>query len=232
MDWPFGDMRQFGYKFIMADNPWTFQLYSDKGDAKSAQAQYDCMTLDDIKNLPVGLLADKDCILFLWTTWPLLLGNVKYPVDGISRENKNLGAAYSPAGDVVRAWGFNYVTGGVWHKQTINEKDRVGTGYRIRSVCEPFLIATNGNPENSKSSRNLIRGLAREHSRKPESAYKWAEDYMPDVPRADLFSREKRPGWDNWGREANLFNDGGSPEVREIKIPPAPIPLFEGIDNV
>jgi len=227
MDWPFGDMRQFSYKFIMADNPWTFQLRSKKGEEKSAQAKYDCMELDDIKALPVGLLADKDAILFLWTTWPLLLGNAKYPVKGISRENKALGAGYSPAGDVVRAWGFNYVTGGVWHKQTVNKKDRVGTGYRIRSVCEPFLIATNGNPENSKSSRNLIRGLAREHSRKPESAYVWAENYMPGVKRADLFSREKRPGWDNWGNEADLFNGGAIAKQPIQDDGPAPIPLFE-----
>ena len=207
MNWPFGDMKQFGYKFIMADNPWEFRLYSEKGEAKSAQAQYDCMKLDDIKKLPVGLLADKDAILFLWTTWPLLLGNAKYPVDGISRSNKDLGAAYSPAGDVIRAWGFNYVTGGVWHKQTINEKDRVGTGYRVRSVCEPFLLATTGNPKNSRSCKNLIRGLAREHSRKPDSAYEWAEKYMPDVKRLDLFSRENRLGWDSFGFETGKFNE-------------------------
>ena len=54
------------------------------------------MSLADIKALPVGELADKDCALFMWITFPLL------------RE----------AWDVVEAWGFTYKSVAfVWVKQ-------------------------------------------------------------------------------------------------------------------
>jgi N6-adenosine-specific RNA methylase IME4 len=72
MIWPFGDIRPFSYDLICADPPWDFKLYSAKGQGKSAQKHYSCMSLADIKALPVGQLAAPDCCLFLWATWPML----------------------------------------------------------------------------------------------------------------------------------------------------------------
>ncbi len=64
------DFRKFcaarpagGYQMIYADPPWSMDLWSRAGEAKSAHAQYDCMPLDEIKALPVGMLAGKDCLL-------------------------------------------------------------------------------------------------------------------------------------------------------------------------
>jgi N6-adenosine-specific RNA methylase IME4 len=62
-DWPFGACPPGSYDVIMADPPWLFALRSTKGEAKSAQAQYDCMSLDAIAELPVGELARPDCCL-------------------------------------------------------------------------------------------------------------------------------------------------------------------------
>jgi N6-adenosine-specific RNA methylase IME4 len=141
------------------------------------------MTAEDITSLPVGKLAAPDCCLFLWATWPML-------TDAI---------------EVMRAWGFVYKSGGVWHKRTSGGKTAFGTGYRVRSACEPFLLGFTGNPRNSRSERNLIEGAVREHSRKPESAYEWAERYLPNVRRCELFARQERPGWESWGDETGKF---------------------------
>ena len=60
------------YRVIYADPPWTFSTYSRKGKGRSAEAYYDCMSLADIKALPVAEWAAADCVLLLWTTDPLL----------------------------------------------------------------------------------------------------------------------------------------------------------------
>ena len=173
----------FGYDLVFADCPWAFELYSERGQKKSAQAQYDCMSLEDIKALPVDQLAGKDCLLFLWATWPML----------------------PQAFEVMEAWKFKYVSGGHWAKKTTKGKLAFGTGYRLRSASEPWLIGTIGNPTTSKSARNAIEGAVREHSRKPEEAYKWCESYMPNARRVELFSRMPRPGWESWGDQQNHF---------------------------
>lgn len=194
MIWPFGDLPMFGFDLIMADPPWPFALWSEAGEGKSAQAQYETMDLDAIADMPVGHLAAPDCILILWTTWPMLIA-------GTSGN-----ASYSPAGWVMKRWGFRYATGGAWHKRTPGGKTHFGTGYWLRSACEPFLVGVNGDPAHSRSVRNLIDGQAREHSRKPEAAYTWAEEYAPSARRLDLFSRETRSGWTAWGREVGKFD--------------------------
>ena len=60
------------YQIIYADPPWTFKTYSNKGKGRSPEQHYPCMTIDDIKRLPVSTIAAKDCVLFLWVTFPLL----------------------------------------------------------------------------------------------------------------------------------------------------------------
>lgn len=184
MTWPFGDLQPLSFDLIMADNPWTFALYSVKGEKKSAQAQYATMSLEAIKALPVDQLARGDAVLFLWATWPML----------------------PQAIEVMVAWRFRYVSGGVWHKRTKHGKTAFGTGYRLRNASEPFLIGTVGNPKTSRAHRNVIEGLAREHSRKPDEAYAWCESYMPGARRADVFARQSRPGWESWGAESTKFD--------------------------
>lgn len=56
----------------MVDNPWSFDNWSAAGELKNPKAHYECMTLDDIKGLPVGHLAAKDCVLWLWATNPMI----------------------------------------------------------------------------------------------------------------------------------------------------------------
>ena len=42
-----------------------------------------------------------------------------------------------------------------------------------------------------------------EHSRKPEQAREKIVELMGDIPRIELFAREKNKGWDVWGNEVD-----------------------------
>lgn len=183
-NWPFHGLTPYGYDFVLADPPWRFATWSEKGLKKSPDRHYRTMRLADIKALPVRTLCQPDCMLWLWATWPML----------------------TQALEVMDAWGFEYVTGGSWAKRTKTGKLRWGPGYRIRSVSEPFLIGTRGNPTNARNVCNHIDGLHREHSRKPEEGYLAAVRLMPEARRVELFARQRRLGWDCWGNEVERFS--------------------------
>lgn len=182
--WPFGPLRMFGYDFIMADPPWLFETRSAAGKRKSPERHYRCMTLDAIKTLPVDQLARGDCLLWLWATHPML----------------------PQALDVMAAWRCRFVTSGVWVKRTARGKLGFGTGYRLRSASEPFLLGTFGNPATLPVVRTAIEGPRRDHSEKPDEAYAAAERMMPMAFRADLFSKRTRSGWDAWGDETGAHD--------------------------
>lgn len=184
LSWPFGAMRPFSFDVIMADPPWAFDNFSAKGEEKNAKAQDSCMSTEDVCRLPVGDLAAKDCALWLWATNPML-----------------------PQGlEVLKRWGFQFKTAGHWSKKTANGKQAFGTGYILRCAGEPFLIGTMGKPTFARNVRSVIEGPIREHSRKPDEAYAAAEALCPNaVNRADIFSRQVRPGWTAWGFETEKF---------------------------
>ena len=183
-NWPFGNLTPQSYDMLMVDPPWSFKTYSENGNEKGAKAKYSCMSLDDIAALPVKELASKDCLLLMWATNPMLI----------------------PAIRIMESWGFTYKTAAHWVKKTKHGKIAFGTGYLLRCAGEPLLIGTIGKPKTSRSCRTIIEGLVREHSRKPDEAFGWAERLMPEASRAEIFSRENRPGWDCWGDEAGKFD--------------------------
>lgn len=187
--WPFTPLQRFGYGMIVADPPWRFETYSDRGHAKAPQGKYECMSLDAIKALPVMELAAGDAVLWLWATHPMLPAAI----------------------DVMKAWGFRFVTSGVWLKRTRHGKIAFGTGYRLRCGSEPFLIGVTGNPETPRNIRTAFEGPVREHSRKPDEAYAIAEHMTPPGAfRLDLFARQRRPGWESWGDQTDKFTEGES----------------------
>lgn len=186
----FDAIQPLAYDVILADPPWHFDLYSKAGEAKSPQAQYSTMSPDEIKAMPVSKLGRGDCLLFMWACWPSL------PL----------------AIDVVSAWGFRYVTGGSWHKRTRHGKTNFGTGYRLRSATEPFLIGTLGNPSTAKNVRGIIDAAEidsenKGHSRKPDDQYDLLEALCHKaLRRIELFSRKSADGWDAWGNECGKFD--------------------------
>lgn len=185
-DWPFRGLEPHAYGLIMADPAWSFDNWSEVGEKKNPKAHYRCMPLEDIKSLPVVDLAARDCLIWLWATWPMLPHAI----------------------ETLAAWGFAHSTGGEWRKVTKNGKSAFGPGYRLRTNSEPYLIGTRGNPPiGARNLRNGFDGLIRAHSQKPEESYERAERMAPGVRRVELFSRTNRPGWDCWGDEAGKFGD-------------------------
>ncbi len=182
----------FSYDVAVIDPPWKYELYSDKGKAKSPEAHYGCMSMDEIAALRVGDLLAPAGVLVCWCTGPLIEAQYR----------------------VIRKWGLEPVTLGVWAKRTINGKFRWGTGYVLRSVCEPFVIAKlPGVKLNGSRITNMVEtmedaaidGLAREHSRKPDEFYSMIEALAPGTRRVDIFARRHRAGWDCVGNELEKF---------------------------
>lgn len=205
------------YDLIIADPPWPTKMRSPKGEKKSSVAKYGFMTFEAIAALPVDRLAARDCVLFLWTISPMVV----YGGDP-DRHYVDADAARSRIGEVVKAWGFRFVTQGGWVKTTVTGKLAFGPGYRARAAMDPWWICIRGTPRTSRSLRNVFFGLRREHSRKPDEAFGWCERYLePHVRRLELFSRQSRPGWDTWGQEAGKFDP-------VIALNALPVPQLRG----
>jgi len=182
------------YRLIYADPPWTFATYSAKGKGRSPEAYYDCLSLAELASLPVAEWAAEDAVLLLWTTDPLL----------------------EKAFEVIRAWGFTYKTVGFyWVKQNRSGVGFfTGLGFWTRANPEPCLLATRGNPRRKAADvAKLVVSPRREHSRKPDEIYERIER-LCEGPYLELFARTTRPGWDAWGAEVGLFDQGRVPTRR------------------
>lgn len=173
-------MKKYG--IIYADPPWHYRVYSKKGAGRSAESHYPTMTIEEIQALPVSELADKDCALFMWITFPLLKESLS----------------------VLSAWGFKFKTiAFVWIKQN-RKSDSLfwGMGYWTRANAEFCVLATKGKPKRmAKNVHQVIVSHIKEHSKKPDEARRRIVRLMGDLPRIELFARQKTAGWDVWGNE-------------------------------
>lgn len=170
---------------ILADPPWKFGAYSDKGKGRSSEAWYDCLTVPQIKALApkIEAAAADDCVLLLWVTDPFL----QYGLE------------------VIKAWGFTYKTVGFYWIKTGKQGNNypMGTGYWTRANPEMCLLATRGRPKRRDGGvRKLLHAPRREHSRKPDEIYLRVEQ-LCEGPYIELFARQRQPGWDSWGTEAD-----------------------------
>lgn len=167
------------YQTILCDPPWS---YADQGCQGTMANHYKGMNLKEICDLPIKDITDKNCILFLWATYPML----------------------KEALEVIEAWGFKYKSIAFqWLK--LNPKSLTpfyGLGRWTRGNTEPCLLATKGKPKRiSKSVFQLIQEPRMRHSQKPAIVRDKIVELMGDLPRIELFAREKTKGWDVWGNE-------------------------------
>lgn len=163
------------YKVILMDPPWS---YNNKPKGHVGE-HYDTMSIEDLSLLNISKLADKDCVLFMWTTFPQLPDAIK----------------------LINDYGFLYKTGLSWHKKTRKGKDYFGQGFIFRSAAELLLVAYKGHPKpKNRKTRNSLDAVCLGHSIKPEKSYKLIEDLF-DGPYLELFSRLDRKGWDCVGNE-------------------------------
>lgn len=170
------------YKIIYADPAWSFKNYDNKTAARWVGNKYSVMSLKDICNLKVQTISDDNCILFIWVTMPKL----------------------NEVFEVIKAWGFEYKTVAfTWVKR--NKKSDSwfwGMGRWTRSNSELCLIATKGNPKRiSASVHSVIDTPIEGHSKKPDVTRDKILQLVGDLPRVELFARQKTNGWDVWGNE-------------------------------
>lgn len=172
------------YKIIYADPPWA---YRNMGNIQAtANSHYNTMSNQDICNLQVGRVSDENSILFLWATFPKI----------------------QEALDVIKAWGFEYKTVGfTWVKTNPkNHKPFFGVGWYTKSNAEVCLIGVKGKaPKISNSVSSIVIEPRGRHSEKPNEVRKRIIQLCGDVPRLELFARDKKEGFDVWGNE--LDND-------------------------
>ena len=159
------------YRVIYADPPWS---YGDKQNTEKlggAEKHYPTMSIKELCKLPIP--ADKNAVLFLWVTSPLL----------------------EECFEVINAWGFKYKSSFVWDKVAHN----MGHYNSVRH--EFLLICTKGSctPDIPKLYDSVVSIERTEHSRKPAEFRDMIGTLYPTGERLELFAREAADGWDVWG---------------------------------
>jgi N6-adenosine-specific RNA methylase IME4 len=168
------------FGLILADPEWAYEVYSQEtGMDRAAANYYPTSSLEEIAARDVGSLAAEDCVLWLWTTVPMLSKAIRIMEDN---------------------WGFEYKSNYVWGK------DRAGTGYWSRNKHEHLLIGTRGKipcPAPGTQWDSLIHAAVTDHSAKPEIFLEMLEEYYPSLPRIELNRRgPARANWSAWGLES------------------------------
>ena len=223
------------YRVIYADPPWTFATYSDKGKGRSAEAHYDCMSIKEIAALPVSTWAADEAVLLLWATDPLLdraldiirawgfvyktvgfywtklnrfSGYRYHPRRGLEPEGKSLGYPRQPS------LGLEPEDRSQGTLMFDENSFFTGLGFWTRANPEMCLLATRGKPKRKSAGvKKLVVAPRREHSRKPDEVYDRIEA-LCDGPYLEMFARHSRPGWDSWGMQRGLFDEGSVPTRR------------------
>lgn len=173
-----------GFSTVLADPPWRFTNRTGKVAPEHRRlGRYGTMSLEEIKALPVSQVLAPAAHLYLWVPNALL-----------------------PEGlDVMRAWGFRYVSNIVWAKRRKDGgPDGRGVGFYFRNVTELLLFGVRGSMRTlspGRSQVNMIETRKREHSRKPDEQYDLIEACSPGA-YLELFARYPRDGWSVWGDES------------------------------
>lgn len=170
------------YNIIYADPPWHYRTWRD--GQGTAEKHYPTMKIEEIIAMKdtIQKISDKDCVLFLWVTFPCLIDGLK----------------------TMKEWGFKYKTCGfTWVKRNRkSDKWFMGLGHWTRANAELCLIGTRGTiKRKSKNISQVIDTHIEEHSKKPAVARERIVELIGDVPRIELFARQTADGWDCWGNE-------------------------------
>jgi len=176
------------YQIIYADPPWE---YNDKRNtpcknnpsgAGGCAKHYDTMSLDELKQLPVKDITDNNCMLLMWTTSPMM----------------------KKAIELIDSWGFKYRTiVFVWIKtdsQGYVRKDGIGS-YTLNNA-EYVLLGRKGKYWRSSAKvKQVVLNKKTKHSEKPKEVYHRIVELFGDVPRIELFARNRFDGWDCYGNQ-------------------------------
>jgi len=164
---------------IVIDPPWPIQKIDRDITPKQTGFDYPTMTIEEIEKFNIQQIIGENCHIYLWTT------------------QKYLPCSFA----ILEKWGFSYIFTMVWHKSG---------GFQPFNLpqynCEFVLFGKKGSLPfmDLKNFFCCFNGKRREHSRKPDEFYDLVERVSP-APRIDIFSREKRNGFEQFGKEKDLF---------------------------
>ncbi len=167
------------YQVIYADPPWA---YRDRHKGQGgAEDHYRTLSTADLVELPVAQIARPNCLLFLWATFP------------------NLPEAMR----IMTAWGFKYKTQAfTWIKTYRKGNPVIGLGSYTRSNAEVCLLGLRGKKwDLARNVSSVVISCRGEHSTKPPEVRDRIVQLCGDVPRIELFARDRIAGWDAWGDE-------------------------------
>lgn len=180
---PFTNKR---YQIIYADPPWEYTLTGGTKNSRGlAKQHYKTMTTEDICALPVPEICDDAAICFLWATFPRIDAALK----------------------VMEAWGFSYKGAAfVWVKKYKGGNNFWGMGKYTRANAEVCLLGVSKGfhaTQQIKSHKvhQIVEAPVGRHSEKPSEVRHRIVELLGDVPRIELFARERAEGWDAWGDE-------------------------------
>lgn len=181
MDSPLRGMKK-KYQIIYADPPWNYTTFSSGHGGRQENQHYKTMRMVDIYDMPVQKITADDAVLFLWAV-PSLLPEAIH---------------------TMKSWGFDFKTIGFnWVKT--NPKSGTpffGMGQWTRTNSEICLLGVKGKPKRvSAAVSQIVMTPIGKHSEKPQEVRKRIVELMGDIPRIELFARQKTAGWDVWGNE-------------------------------
>jgi site-specific DNA-methyltransferase (adenine-specific) len=104
---------------------------------------------------------------------------------------------------VIEAWGFKYKTiAFCWNKKSKHGKWISNLGRWTMGNIEICILAVKGHPHRIvKNVKQLVIAERTVHSEKPSEIRNRIVELMGDLPRIELFARQKVDGWDCWGNE-------------------------------
>ena len=204
------------YNIIYCDPPWNYskgvyQVWrpSHQGKDRELSDVYKTMSIKELESLPVQAISHKNCALFMWFTYSHL----------------------PQALELCKKWGFQYKTMAfVWVKLSNKGKLLSNIGAWTMGNTESCLIATKGRMLQHKKKNNIkqlvfpktdlkLKGR-QSHSKKPKEAKERIVELFGDLPRIELFARQKTKGWDVWGNEVksdiNLISSPAGEGSRRI----------------
>lgn len=197
-----------GYDVIYSDPPWQYDTSAGRGVAEN---HYRTTGLEELKRMPVGEIAARDCAHFMWVTCPMV-------PDAI---------------ELAQAWGFAFKTVAfTWVKYALPScRPFYGQGRFTRANTEMVLLFTRGKPKRvckgvsqiietsldamlrEADERAVLQAGIMRHSRKPDEVRERIVQLMGvDTARIELFARERNEGWDAFGDDPAL---GGSDVILE-----------------
>ena len=172
------------FDIVVIDPPWPMQKIDREVRPNQDAFDYPTMTPEELQAFwrdEMESRINPDCHLFVWTTQRFLPAALGF----------------------IEAVGFRYVLTFVWHK---------AGGFQPIGLpqynCEFAIYARLGAPVfiDTKEFPCCFEAPRREHSRKPDVFYDMIRR-VTGGSRIDVFSRETREGFAQYGNEVEKFNE-------------------------